>query len=68
MTTSKLADVGKAAKHFGVHPETLRMWVRQGRIPCIRPTRKTIRFDLKEVDKALSKPIRARRLGTNDVY
>lgn len=42
------------AEHFGVTVPTVNRWVREHRIPCIRPTRKTVRFKLSEVECALS--------------
>ena len=54
----KLITVCELSKHFSVHPETVRLWVRTGRVPCIRPTARTIRFDLKAVEKALAKSLR----------
>ena len=53
---AELANVKHLSKLYGVHVETVRAWVRKGRIPCLRPTAKTIRFNLAEVERALSKP------------
>jgi len=53
----KLVTVIDISKRFDVHPETVRLWVRRGKIPCIRPTRNTIRFDLTAVEQALRKPV-----------
>ena len=50
---TQLATVIDVSRKFGVCVETVRQWVRQNRIPCLRPSRKIIRFDLKEVEKAL---------------
>ncbi len=49
----ELVDSQALARHFGVGIETVRNWVRDGRVPCIRPTRKTVRFDLAEVERAV---------------
>ena len=41
------------AQRFGVKVETVRAWVRDGRIPCIRASRKIVRFRIEEVEAAL---------------
>ena len=41
------------AKCFGVSVETVRAWVRDGRIPYIRASRKIVRFRMDEVEAAL---------------
>jgi len=53
---STLATTKTIAEHFGVHPETVRKWVRKGVIPYLRPTERTIRFDMNEVEEALASP------------
>ena len=53
---SELVDTKTVAEHLGVTVETVRAWVRQNRIPCIRPSRRTIRFRLCEVERAITKP------------
>ena len=54
---SVLVTVEDIAKRFNVHPETVRKWVRQGRLPCLRPTKCTIRFKVEEVDRALERQV-----------
>ena len=44
------------AEQFGVTVDTVRTWVRQGRIPFVRVTRRTIRFDPAQVVAALGHP------------
>lgn len=51
----KLATAKTVAHRFGVSVETVRAWTRQRRIPCIRPTKGTVRFDLSAVLAALTK-------------
>lgn len=51
--SKKLGTVVDVAHRFGVHVETVRLWVRKNKIPCLRPTSRTIRFDLEAVEKAL---------------
>lgn len=51
VTSEQLAD------HFAVSVETVRGWVRQGRIPCLRVSRKVIRFRVAEVERALQKRV-----------
>jgi excisionase family DNA binding protein len=62
---NKLQTVEQIAKRFGVHPETVRLWVRQNKIPCIRPTERTIRFNVTEVEKAIGKPLIVSQLKKN---
>jgi excisionase family DNA binding protein len=35
-----LLTAAKAAQHLGIHPNTLLLWTRQGRIPAIRMGRR----------------------------
>lgn len=44
------------ARLYGVTVPTIRRWVREGRIPSIRPTRKVLRFRLADVERALACP------------
>ena len=53
---AKLVNVFSVAKRFNVHVDTARRWAREGRIPSIRPTSRTLRFNLEAVEKALSRP------------
>lgn len=41
------------ADRLGVSPSTIRVWVRERRIPCLRANRKVIRFELDAVLRAL---------------
>ena len=48
LTPSELADcLG------GVTPETVLKWAREGRVPCLRPSRKVVLFILADVLEAL---------------
>ena len=42
------------AKHFGVTVGTINRWVRDNRIPYVRPSRRIVRFRIKEVEAALA--------------
>ena len=53
---TKLLTVTDIATFFGVRAETVHSWARSGRIPCIRPSKKTIRFRLEDVVRALERP------------
>lgn len=53
---SELVDCTAIAKHFGVTAETVRAWARQDRIPCIRPTKRTLRFILEDVERSITQP------------
>ena len=50
----ELVDVETVAKHFGVGVRTINDWVRRGRIPYLRPSRKVVRFNMAEVEAALT--------------
>ena len=60
---NKLITVTDLAGHFGVHPETIRLWVRMNKIPCVRPSERTIRFNLAAVEKAVGRPIRPQAIS-----
>lgn len=47
LTTEQLAE------RFGVNVTTIRAWVRAGRIPFFRPSRRVIRFNLADVEAAI---------------
>ncbi len=49
----ELLTVNELADRFRVRPETIKVWVKQGRIPVIRVTGKTLRFDAQAVTTAL---------------
>jgi len=54
------------AKHFGVTVETVNRWVRQNRIPYLRPSRRIVRFHLEEVERALREHARQSEGGDHD--
>lgn len=45
------------AKRYGVTVETVRRWVRERRIPCVRVSRRTVRFRPDEVERALKQAV-----------
>ena len=49
----QFVDAEAVAKHFGVAIPTINRWVREGRIPCVRASRRIVRFRLAEVEDAL---------------
>ena len=53
MPSESLVPAIRVAERFGVRVETVNAWVRTRRISCVRVTRKTVRFSLSEVEKAL---------------
>ncbi|MCH8824192.1 MAG: helix-turn-helix domain-containing protein [Planctomycetes bacterium] len=42
------------ADRFGVSVTTVRRWVRLGRIPYIRVSRRIVRFDLQEIERVVA--------------
>ncbi|MEK6674018.1 MAG: helix-turn-helix domain-containing protein [Planctomycetota bacterium] len=53
MNNEPLVSAGQVADHFGVCVGTVNAWVRERRIPCVRPSRRVVRFHLSEVEAAL---------------
>lgn len=47
---TRLISRRAAAVYLGVHPQTLWVWVRLGKIPAVR-IRKRIKFDREQLDK-----------------
>lgn len=43
--------VHAAARRLGVHPETLRRWCREGRVPAKKNTSGYYRFNADDVDR-----------------
>ncbi len=54
MNAPELITADELARHFGVTAPTVNRWVRRGLIPCIRASRKVVRFVLADVETALS--------------
>jgi len=46
----ELARFPQAANRLGVKVPTLRRWVREGRVPVIRLSKRALRFDLNSLD------------------
>ena len=55
---SSLSTPQQVAEHFGVSVTTVNSWVRAGRIPCVRPSRRVVRFDLDAVEQAIARPVK----------
>ncbi len=58
VTDSDLVTTAEVAKRYGVTVCTVNEWVRQGRIPCVRATQKTVRFRLFDIENAFEQPAR----------
>lgn len=54
MKATTLITAEEIARHFGVTVPTVNRWVRRGLIPCVRVTRKVVRFDIATVREALA--------------
>ena len=52
------------AERFGVTVGTVNSWVRDGRVPYIRVSRRTVRFRLNEVEQALTHQVNPSRVGS----
>ena len=50
----ELVDAATLAERFSVTVATVNAWVREGRIPYIRASRKVIRFIMTDVEAALT--------------
>ena len=57
MQTDRLVDAEAVADRFTVAVSTVNRWVRERRIPFVRPSRRVVRFDLDQVDAALRSDI-----------
>lgn len=56
MPESELITTRDVARRYGVAVGTVQAWVRQGRIPCIRPSRRVIRFRIDDIERVIGKP------------
>lgn len=54
----ELVGANVLARHFDVTVATVRRWVREQRIPCVRVSRRVVRFNIRDVERALSQPAR----------
>ncbi len=53
-SASELVTAEAIAERYGVTVETVRRWTRNGLIPCLRPSRSTVRYRPDEVDRAIA--------------
>lgn len=51
----QLSRLGPTAKALDITPRTLRAWTYRRLVPCYRPTKRLLLFDLGEVISALGK-------------
>lgn len=49
-----LVSTKTIANRFGVTVQAVRRWVRDGRVPCYRVSRRTVRFKVSEVERAIA--------------
>ena len=54
MPNSELLTAEELAERLRVKPDTVRIWTRAGRIPCVRITPKVVRYDVAAVLAKLS--------------
>jgi excisionase family DNA binding protein len=57
MPNESLVTAERIAEHFGICVGTVNAWVRERRIPCVRPSRRVVRFHLSEVEAALRQSV-----------
>jgi len=50
----QLVTAREIAARYGVRVETVNRWTREKRIPCERPSRRTVRYSLPAVVEAMS--------------
>ena len=55
---SSLITSEQVARRYGVTVATVSRWVREERIPCVRPSRRIVRFHLADVERAIARPAR----------
>ncbi len=60
MSQSDLVTSREVADRFGVTVETVQSWVRRGRIPHIRPSRRIVRFNMVDVERAITREAQER--------
>lgn len=53
MRDGKLVTARTIAARFGVTVGTVNRWVRENRVPYLRPSRRIVRFRISEVEQAL---------------
>ncbi|MCM8758452.1 MAG: helix-turn-helix domain-containing protein [Candidatus Omnitrophica bacterium] len=51
--TKRLLTIKEAAEYLGVSQKTLYKWVSQRKIPCVKLSRKLLRFDVGCLDKII---------------
>ncbi|MBE3096958.1 MAG: helix-turn-helix domain-containing protein [Planctomycetes bacterium] len=55
MQTEALVKIGEVARMLGVTAFTIRAWVKAGRLPVLRLSKRTVRFDAAEVMRTIRK-------------
>jgi excisionase family DNA binding protein len=49
----KLLSIKEIAQTLGTHPETVRRWIRSGRLPAMKATKRTIRVRSDVIEQLL---------------
>lgn len=49
-----LLNYQQAANYIGIHPVTLRRWVSERRVPCVRVAGSTVRFRVEDIESMLN--------------
>jgi len=52
-----LVTVEEFAAHARVSGNTVRNWIKAGKVPAIRPTRRTLRISMKDAIRRLQNPV-----------
>ncbi|MDB4893170.1 MAG: Helix-turn-helix domain [Gemmatimonadetes bacterium] len=54
-TTRQLITPARAAEIFGVHRETIYLWIKDGRLPAVKLSRRMTRIRMADVDALIER-------------
>lgn len=55
MTEQRYLSIEQVAKRLGYHPNTIKTWIRDGRLPASRPGGRQVRIALSDLNEFLEK-------------
>lgn len=47
---TQLMDVNRVAEILGIHPQSVRRLTRDGKLPCVRISRKVVRYSMEHIE------------------